>query len=387
MLFILSEQIARRALDEHVEKSVLVLQSLEDCLKYGKHMVFAKREVLEYIRQKAPNDYPYIISILSSYSTIGSAAKQVSWHAEFVVDRHSYRDEEHHVIYINENELPAFELVKETHLIGEHLKDVQYIAHIMRYYQREHELVPMTCYYSLLGGGSSIAHVYENEIKEGSAMVLCITDGDKKYPNDEIGDTGKNVQKMDEMYHPFQAFYYNIQHVTEMENLIPWHIVDKFAKESKDPETIQRLQIIQQIKDANEAYLSYFDYKEGISKTKEIKPSVLKFRMNIVEVINPDISERMRKDEEQWQMQKQQFIDAGLANDANEAEKLIKYVRKKAKYVPGICENILENVILNYPDDLSNIKKSALTNDQFKEYETIGALAYSWTCCLNPRIP
>lgn len=388
MLFIISEQIAHRALDEHIEKSLLVMNSLEACLKYGKHMVFAHHGVLEYIQQKAPKDYPFIISILSSYSTIGSAARQMSWHAEFIVDQPSYRDEEHHVIYINEAELPRFELVKETHLLGEHLKDVQYIAHIMRYYQKEHELKPMSRYYSLLGGGSSIAHVYENEIKEGHAFVLCITDGDKKYPTDEIGDTGKNVQKMDEAYHkPFHAYYYNMQDVTEMENLIPWSVIEKYATESKDPEVIKRLQIIKRIKDANEAYLSYFDYKEGISKTKETEPNLLEYQMDIMKVIDPMVATRMKKDEEQWQIQKQQFIESGLANDAKEAEKIIKYIRKKIKYISGICENILESVIINYSYELSNIKKTDLSTDQLQEYERIGELAYSWTCCLDPVIP
>lgn len=388
MLFILSEQIAHRALDEHIEESLRVMNSLEACLKYGKHMVFAHYSVLEYIQQKAPKDYPNIVSILSSYSTIGSAARQMSWHAEFIVDQPSYRDEEHHVVYINETELPRFELVKETHLIGEHLKDVQYIVHIMRYYQREHELKPMTRYYPLLGGGSSIAHVYENEIKEGHAFVLCVTDGDKKYPTDEIGATGMNVQEKDKSYHkPFHAYYYNMQDVTEMENLIPWRIIEKYAKESKDPEIFKRLKIIKQIKDVNEAYLSYFDYKEGISKTKETETSLLEYQMNIMKAIDPQVATRMKKDEEQWQIQKQQFIESGLANDVKEAEKIIIYIRKKTKYIPGICENILENVILNYSDELSNIQKSDLNLDQLNEYERIGELAYSWTCCVDPVIP
>lgn len=388
MLFILSEQIAHRAIDEQKEKSLLVLNALETCLKYGKHMVYANLEVLEYIKHKAPEDYPCIISLLSSYSTIGAAAKQMNWHAEFIIDGPSRRDEEHHVIYINEAELPRFEFVKETHVVGEHLKDVQYIAYIMRYYQREHQLKPMCRYYPLLGGGSSIAHVYENEIREGRAFVLCVTDSDKKYPGAEVGDTGKNVQKMDEKYqHPYQAYYYIMQDVTEMENLIPWSIIDKYANESNDPEIKQRVQQIKQIKEVNDSYLSYFDYKEGIAQTKEIEPAVLQHQMDVLKVIDPMIAERMQKDEELWQNQKQHFINSGLTNDANEAEKMIKYIRKKTKYIHGICENILENVIVNHPDELSNITKTDLTKDQLNEYERIGELAYSWTCCLDPVIP
>lgn len=388
MLFILSEQIVHRAIDEHQEKSLLVLNSLETCLKYGKHMVYASLEVLDYIKQKAPRDYPCILSLLSSYSTISAAAKQMSWHAEFIVDGSSHRDEEHHVVYINEAELPRFELVKETHVIGEHLKDVQCIAYIMKFYQREHELKPMCRYYSLLGGGSSIAHVYENEINEGRALVLCVTDSDKKYPGAEVGDTGGNVRKMDEKYkYPYQAYYYIMQDVTEMENLIPWPVIERYANESKDPEIKQRVHVVKQIKEANDSYLSYFDYKEGIAKTKETEPAVLQHQMDVIKVIDPAIATRMQKDEEQWQKQKQQFIDSGLAKDANEAEKMIKYIRKKTKYVHGICENILESVIVNYSDELSKITKKDLTTDQLNEYERIGELAYSWTCCLDPVIP
>lgn len=385
MLFILTKAIVHRALDDINKASINVMRSLEACLKYGKHMVFAKNEVLEYIQQKANQEYPSLISLLSSYSTIGAAAKEMSWHAEFVAEIPSRRDQENHIIYINENELPKLELIKEAHVIGEHLKDVLFVEHIINYYQREHSLKPQHRYYRLLGGGSSIASVYENEITEGHAFVLCITDGDKKYPKDGIGDTGGNVEKKDnEYHHPYNAFYYQMQEVTEMENLIPWHIILKYVSVAKDPQMNERVRKIQQIRDADESFLDYFDYKEGISKSKETDDAVLKYRMDIMKLLDPEIANTMQVDEQKWLAQKQRFVEEGLAQDIKEAEKMIKYIRKKLVYVPGICENVLERVLETCKDDLAVIRKTDLSEAQQHEYERIGELAYAWTCCMVP---
>ena len=63
---------------------------------------------------------------------------------------------------------------------------------------------------------------------------------------------------------------------------------------------------------------------------------------------------------------------------------MIKYIRKKLVYVPGICENVLERVLETCKDDLAVIRKTDLSDAQQHEYERIGELVYAWTCCMVP---
>lgn len=385
MYIYLTQDIAERAIDQHVPSSERVMSALEESMRQGKHLVFASLDTLDYVYSKAKERYPTIAAVRAKYTPIGTLARAMVWHAVFVSGEPSRRDEANHVIYINENELPKLELIKETHVIGEHLKDVSFMKYILHYYQREHGLKRANCFYPLLGGGSSISAVYRHEVQEGHAFVLCITDGDIKYPGGPKGDTGKNVAKADkECGYPYQAYYYQMEQVMEMENLIPWHVIEAYAQSTKDPEILIRLSNLQKIMANDESDLNYFDYKEGISKSKAEDVKVLTYHQKVAGVIDANIVATMAADEMIWDAQKTRFVTEGIAKDEAEAEKIIKYIRKKSAYVEGICTKILERVLESFSSNLETITKEQLTPAQQIEYERIGELLCSWTCCYEP---
>ena len=380
-----SLDMVSNALDKQDVKAIQVLQALELSLKKGKHLIFAKRDVLEYIKERSRAQYPTLCGLLDRYAEIAAYALAMPWHAQLVIDRPSFRDEANRILYINIYEATKLELIEETHLIGEHLKDIDCIKHIGAFYARTHKLGTQYLFYPLLGGGSVTFFVYENEIKLGKTFVLCITDSDRKYPDGPLGDTGKNVAGIDRRYQfPALTYQYQMKNVLEMENLIPCKVIQKYVVDSSDEEMTKRLAVLEKLREKKPESSDYFDYKTGITKTPPTDQKLADYQIDVARSISPDIADEMREDEARFKEQYRHMMEHKIAKDANEADKIIKYIQKKTTYIPGLGEKLLECVLKNCEKELANIQETDLSATQQKEYEQIGELVCSWTCCLAP---
>lgn len=170
----------------------------------------------------------------------------------------------------------------------------------------------------------------------------------------------------------------------EMENLIPWHVIEAYALSTKDPEILMRLANLKKIRANDENDLNCFDYKEGISKSKADDANVLAYHQKVAGVIDANVVATMATDEALWDAQKTRFVAEGIAKDEAEADKIIKYIRKQSAYVEGICSKILERVLESRDEDLEKIERGQLNPAQQAEYERIGELLCSWSCCYDP---
>ena len=161
-------------------------------------------------------------------------------------------------------------------------------------------------------------------------------------------------------------------------------IAEAYALSTKDPEILMRLANLKKIRANDENDLNCFDYKEGISKSKADDANVLAYHQKVAGVIDANVVATMATDEALWDAQKTRFVAEGIAKDEAEADKIIKYIRKQSAYVEGICSKILERVLESRDEDLEKIERGQLNPAQQAEYERIGELLCSWSCCYDP---
>ncbi len=272
------------------------------------------------------------------------------------------------VIIINPRTHIDFELYEETHLIVENILDAQFYTQVICKCFQERFKFRTDCftfeYYPVQGGGATISDVVKNElnIKQHFCFVLC--DSDKKYEGSrEEGDTAKGIRKVFSENNtngddPFHADFYVMSRVREIENLIPFCILDYYSNSSQ-----------KKFYNCHQNHLSFFDMKVG-------------FEYRIL--YDKDVYEGWKKvfpSEIDWPL-----IDSYKA-DSNNYDEFCNKVKGMNPLVVGWGNNILKN-ILN-PDKkirkdnqyrLYSISDGQLTTNQKEEWDTIGKQVFSWCC-------
>lgn len=267
----------------------------------------------------------------------------------------SYRE-----ILINPLDVASFEAWVETFVLTENLLDSEFFSYIIRYYQRQNNLVTSYCthFYPLMGGGGTIDKVLEKEIALKQHFCLVLVDSDKKYPDGSVGCTASGVYKQMEI-NPFNCGLYVMEHVREIENLIPRKIVQKVGQAtnfdifSKDP--------------------SFFDMKLGLRLSELYDDTVWDYWNGLLH------------DNELLEKRNQ------IKNAYPEKEEYDIVVKEEKPIVSGYGSNLLFLSLnkssqvkkrLDSKNDLYNIIPNDLNTFQRKEWNAIGRELFSWTCCL-----
>ncbi|MBR4497139.1 MAG: hypothetical protein IKP08_00500 [Bacteroidales bacterium] len=274
------------------------------------------------------------------------------------------------VIVYNPRTHTDFELYEETHFIVENILDAQYYSQVVcKYCSVSNRLNHISLkYYPVQGGGATISDVIRNELKLKQHFCIIVCDSDKKFEGaEEEGDTAKGVKnifsnlKNEET--DFHFDFYVMSKVREIENLIPFCVLEQYDKSKKD--------FISQYKN----HLSFYDMKIGLDYKilfdKEIYDewkTVFKDKINWKKI---DLYKKITHSREEF--------------------------NEKIKELPAwnICwgKNLLKNVLNpklkgNKNDKqykLYDIKCGDLTNNQQYEWDEIGKRVISWCCCFaNP---
>ena len=272
------------------------------------------------------------------------------------------------VIILNPRTHTDFELYEETHFIVENIIDAQFYTHVIcKCFQERFKFGP-DCftfeYYPVQGGGATISDVLKNELTLKQHFCLVVCDSDKKYEESrEEGDTAKGIRKVfsentTKGDNPFHADFYVMSRVREIENLIPFCILDFYSNPSQ-----------KEFIACHQNHLSFFDMKIG-------------FEYRIL--YDKDVYEgwkRVFPNEIEWDQ-----IDIYKA-DANNYNEFCDKVKMMHPLVDGWGKNLLKS-ILN-PDTktrkdnqykLYAISDGQLTNNQKEEWDTIGKQVFSWCC-------
>lgn len=311
-------------------KVLASLENIAECIRTGKHIVIAdrktckaicKHEKLGFLSQRAFKElslriteigdiknevdgYILITNEVSSITKTNDGNKKV-----FKVPTDYF--------YENEKLLP-------TNLVSEDLSDCQlYEAMIGKYIKGKKHKCRLNFRY-VNGGGLNTYLNYENSLIQEQAPCLVIVDSDKKYDNDEYGETARNVLKKYENLRRKYVTGYYILNVREKENMIPPNLYSFVS----DDETLKSdLYILDKISKNNklkEVY-KYGDIKSGIKASELIK---VKSSKNILkEYLETEILKLLKNDD----------VDVELLNHIGEKLDSICKESVFAKTVKEIC--------------------------------------------------
>ena len=251
---------------------------------------------------------------------------------------------------MNPFKVPEFKLSEKSFLATENLRDSVMYKYIGYYYKRSCSLANMDISFEKWnGGGSDFGNSLKTVRILNSSFVLVVVDSDKHCPKDKVGRTAKGIKFVG--HGRFNADYHILENVMEVENLIPYQIIQR-----KNTDIIK-------LKGYD---LSYFDFKKGLTH------SIL-------------------YDKDARDFWKQNF--AGLGLDWKKIEKLAcekdysgycACFRNEKPLVVGFGSSLLDSVLQE--DGWDFVKEGDLTKAQQEEWRIVGKKIFSWTCCSQKKL-
>lgn len=358
----LRKDIVEKA-EQNETSCIDVLNALYWAYKHGKHFIYLPFNVCKAIYESKLSD-----DIKNKFKEI---AKQTSFIGELntlicvkavITTESCESSDSQKIVNINPLQLNDFVIHEETHLLTENLCDASFFEYLTEYYKRENRKKLKRIafkYFPLQGGGDTICKVMEKEIELKEHFCLAIVDSDKKYIDCGYGETCKKLKRVMERK-PFNCFMYNMENVREIENLIPYKVIESCADYKSNPIVNNGITFD----------MSYFDMKDGL-KVKDIN------------------NEKVYK---YWH---KTFQD----KYSNIADKIDYYKRifnckrrvknKKGKYenltngtiIQGFGSSLLENIMKNDKEHrLYKVDENDLSESQKTEWNTIGKYILAWCC-------
>lgn len=381
MLIVVKQDVIEKAINSKDIDNKIAINTLKKVLlsvKWRKHIVFApdlteediqklegnnnltpeELELLKYVHSKRQNSYG-ILGKLSHYVILSFCS-------------HTHIDNKN--VFINPNSSADFELYEETHLITENILDSEFYSRaICNYFLKTNKLGAdcfYTSFYPVQGGGATIADVLNCELDMGQHFCFAIVDSDKKYADCKSeGDTAKGIRKTVKEYEknngqkPFHIGFYVMSKVREIENLIPFCILELFSNNTQKVFLEQHSNV-----------LSFFDMKVG-----------LEYKI----LYDNDVYKGWKKafpNEVNWAQ-----IDTFKANSTSQKdfeEKTKNLSKLVDEWGSTILKKVLNPKVKKQKDaiyKLFEIKEKDLTPDQKEEWDNISKYVFSWCCCFkNP---
>ena len=252
------------------------------------------------------------------------------------------------ILFVNPFDVSNFLFSVSTYLATENYRDKGIYAKITNHFKKNNHLNNMNVSMEgWSGGGSTIGDELKNSSVLKNNFVLVVVDSDKKASNDKIGGTAKGVKFLS--HNRFNADYYIPVKVMEVENLIPYKIIQEINNEEAHLKSFD---------------WSYFDLKNGLKLSILHDSNVRKYWKQNLEnyegkTIDWDVVDKMIKDKD---------------SDSSTCGALI----------PGIGRKLLDSALTS--NQWQTIENSDLTDAQLEEWNIMGKLIFSWTCCSNKRV-
>ena len=365
MLIEIGKDIVEKA-EKGDEVSLEILQQLAIAYKYGKHLIFIPIPLLIRICS-----IPYLDkNVISIYkrikekaSKLGALKQAIGYSAIIITIDPNNQNQ----LWIHPMRHCTIELYEETHLLVENLQDADFFRYVAKYYQDNHKLgkCPI-CFFPLQGGGTTIKDVYAKEMDLKQHFCLAIMDSDKKYPNDQYGQTSEGLIQIHENEEPFNCNYYRMEKVCEIENLLPLPIVQAYSNNSK--KTI--FQLNPQVK------LSFFDMKKGFMCCN-IKNEFMYDYWKKIFIGHENLRNELEKC----------YQECLTTHQYKVAKDTQKTCTKSPDLIDGFGSDLLKDILSDGTSigKLKKIKDHQLTDEQREEWESIGKLIFEW-CCAGEKM-
>lgn len=244
------------------------IEALSFILRSGVHIVSGERDVLSEISDKTELSLPCraifrkaaarcsqvapLLSELSTYAlvdygrnkiekTLNNSITTIKIPIEKIIDLSFQSSAE--IVFEDINDIAIYKLVVQW-----------YINSVMN-----SKNIPLR-YKKVQGGGNRTYDIYQEKQSDNDNFCLCITDSDKKYPNDNSGETSKKVREIEDLSIPL-SFHLDLD-FHEIENLLPLSFL---AKHAGTPEALEIISILKTAeRNGHPEAKLYWDYKKGL---------------------------------------------------------------------------------------------------------------------------
>ena len=251
--------------------------------------------------------------------------------------------------------------------LAENRDDIKFYKVLGRHYMKSKQIGVINLEFECQGGGgSTIGGTLGEHINDEKRFCLCIVDSDRKFEQDSPGNTMRGVSDVIDGISPV-FFETVLLEIHEIENLIPFCILDKVIKEKKLNEQGLKFLCYLITKDStNTSPALFFDLKKGIPKKA--------FFLNAE--ATEEQKRKYRKLENFRLYWKKYIEDFGIILDENQEEEMI---------VSGICEKILKDSleILEEVQQKGEIGKIVIDPHLKELWEQIGEKIFCWGCVGN----
>lgn len=275
MLIEIDESL-KKYIEENISKlneSSKEIETLEEIARSyykEKHIIIGKREVLLYfsklhlLGQKVRNIYNNLYNNVSQYYKVYK--NQFIVYVKILSNENQFKktiEDNKHVYEVPIEYFYDNAFLTETALVTENLRDAWlYKAMVKKYIKETIDINLQIELEYINGGGADSYTTYEEEIKKNK-LVLCIVDSDKKFPQDKIGNTAKNVDSIYKKYEKNKITRVYKLGVREKENLVPPSFYILCTHTGNDKALKRLLNIEKEGAEACE-FLKYMDMKHGI---------------------------------------------------------------------------------------------------------------------------
>ena len=290
--------------------------------------------------------------------------------SNYVVITFEKQKDDSKAILINPIIERRFEAYNETHVITENIQDSIFFKYLVKFFLREHAIRYCNiCFFPVMGGGDTTADVLRHEIEDRRFLCLVIADSDRKYPHSKYGQTALKIKEIIENYNPFHCDLYIMDQVMEVENLIPFGVVEKAASNKGFSQIFE--------KDA-----SFYDMKCGLTLNWLYDDEVSRYWSQ--QLYQGEISLEQRNDAKSH------------SNNRKNYQSYIESHKYDKQLTQGFGSDLLcrctndfdgngNRLDAHIKNDLMNVKRSDLTTFQLNEWIKIGRVLFSWTCGLAQR--
>ena len=370
------------------QRAIHLLEDMEFAYRHGKHFFLGDRDTLSLIGKHFGKTFIALSNIINHISELGPIAARLTWRVEFSLsDEVSRVDsiDNVQVIRVSKNDINLFQVFSECHLLAENLDDIEMYSYILNYYKREHGSSKLhNVYYPILGGGSTTAMVLKHEMDMRQSLVFCIVDSDKIHSGASLKETAKKVEE-EYNKNPYKSLstLYKLCRVMEVENLIPFHVLESYGVINKNKDYNDHLAVIKKIKAANESYLDFFDFKKGISDASLIDESPENKNSDIMASVCEDLVQSIEPNRTSNKKILEILSAPELAYSPQQREKTAGKCMNSDTYISGLEKEILHNVLEHCKGQMKQISKEQLSKTQSAIYEELGMLMFNWTITSN----
>jgi hypothetical protein len=361
MLFYITEEIAAEA-EKNNLRVVEALDFVAQSHYYGRHIVFASRDILERLSKLSFFNFKRTAdvfkSILNRYSTFGGIKRIISLHVELTLKLQFHvltsDDRKYSVILCPIASKSLENLMNGVELLGENVEELSMYEFMGKYYLQKSALKINTYSKKLHGGGDTLRLVWNTEAMQES-FCLAFLDSDKKWSGGGYGDTLKKVisiwkkEKYCTVSFIFSDFY------REIENMIPLDVLKAVSK--CNPNWSLGFKDIEMIVMSGKD-VQYYDMKCGVTLKKYRK------------LLN-------HKEEKK-------YIDAHLScvySEHDDLDAWLSSLQENTILLHGLGEDVLKRSV-DYLEQHSDDWLNRISLDQLLEQEwmKIGKELINWTC-------